>query len=97
MTTIKATVRGGRLEVQEPINLPDGTELLIPLPNGPGQTIEDGWDNSPGGIADWLNWFESLPTLSIPAEEEADAEAWLQQMDAYGLAKLEQANEDAHP
>jgi hypothetical protein len=33
MHTIKATVRGGRLEVDEPINLPDGTELEIPLPD----------------------------------------------------------------
>lgn len=32
MTTITATVRGGRLEVAEPIDLPDGTELLVPLP-----------------------------------------------------------------
>jgi len=36
-TTITATVRGGRLEVAEPINLPDGTELLIPLPNIPNE------------------------------------------------------------
>jgi hypothetical protein len=32
VTTIYATVRGGRLEVSEPIDLPDGTELRIPLP-----------------------------------------------------------------
>ena len=29
MTTIKAIVRGGRLEVEEPIDLPDGTEVDI--------------------------------------------------------------------
>jgi hypothetical protein len=34
VNTITATVRGGRLEVDEPINLPDGTELRIPLPDG---------------------------------------------------------------
>ncbi|QJW96780.1 hypothetical protein [Frigoriglobus tundricola] len=33
MGKIKVTVRGGRLEVDEPINLPDGTELEIPLPD----------------------------------------------------------------
>ncbi len=36
MSTIKATVRGGRLEVDEPINLPDGTELEISLPDDGG-------------------------------------------------------------
>lgn len=33
MTTITATVRGGRLEVAEPVNLPDGTELRVQLPD----------------------------------------------------------------
>ena len=84
MSTVKATVRGGRLELEEPINLPDGTELLIPLPNGPGKTEEDGWDNWPAGIADWLNCYDSLQPLVFTAAEEADAEAWLKKMDEYG-------------
>src|SRR5712692_52079 len=33
MTTIKATIRNGRIEVDAPIDLPDGTELTIPIPN----------------------------------------------------------------
>jgi hypothetical protein len=33
MTTIKAIVRNGRIEVDEPIDLPDGTELRIPIPD----------------------------------------------------------------
>ena len=32
MTTIRATVRGGRLELERPIDLPDGTKLDIPIP-----------------------------------------------------------------
>jgi hypothetical protein len=32
MTTITAVVRNGRLEVDEPLNLPNGTVLQIPLP-----------------------------------------------------------------
>jgi hypothetical protein len=94
MNTIKATVRGGRLEVEEPIDLPDGTELLIPLPNGPGQTDDDNWDNSPEGIADWLRWYESLEPLIITPEEEADTEAWLKKMDQEGLAKMDSRTED---
>lgn len=31
---IKAIVRNGRLETEEPIDLPDGTEHLIPVNNG---------------------------------------------------------------
>ena len=36
MSTIKAIVRNGRLEIETPINLPDGTELTIPIPDPPG-------------------------------------------------------------
>ncbi len=94
MATIKATVRGGRLEVDEPINLPDGTELLIPLPNGVGEAGEGDWDNSPEGIADWLKWYESLEPLIITAEEEADTEAWLKKMNEEGRSKAEKRIED---
>ncbi len=75
MTTIKATVRGGRLEVDQPINLPDGTELLIPLPNGAGATDDDDWDNSPEAIAEWLKWYDSLAPLIFTEEERAALEA----------------------
>ncbi len=94
MNTIKATVRGGRLEVDQPINLPDGTELLIPLPNGSDQNGDDEWDNSPEGIANWLRWYESLEPLIRTPEEEADTEAWLKKLDEYGGSKLEKRGED---
>jgi hypothetical protein len=35
ITTIKAVVRNGRIEVLDAVDLPDGTELSIPIP-GPG-------------------------------------------------------------
>lgn len=89
MTTIKAPVKDGRLEVEEPIDLPDGTELLIPLPNVPNQTDETGWDNSPEGIADWLKWYDSLEPLTITVAEEADTEAKLKKINEYGIAKME--------
>ena len=86
MNTIKATVKGGRLEVDEPINLPDGTELDIPLPDE-GEDIEPGWDNSPAGIAAWLKWYDSLEPLTLTETEEAEAEAWMKQCDTVAANK----------
>jgi hypothetical protein len=40
MMTIKATVRAGRLVVDEPTNLPDGTEVEL-LPLDPGDWLDD--------------------------------------------------------
>ncbi len=74
MIPIKAVVRNGRLETDEPINLPDGTEILIPLSNGPLDD-EEGWDNSPEGIAAWLQWYTSLEPLIFTEEEKAAREA----------------------
>ena len=38
--TIKAHVRDGRLVIDEPINLPDGTEIEL-LPLDPGDWLDD--------------------------------------------------------
>ena len=39
-TTVKITVRMGCFELDEPLDLPDGTELLVPVPLGAGA-----WDD----------------------------------------------------
>ena len=95
-TLVRGVVRNGRIEVETPINLPDGTELLIPLPEGvsPSPVSEVGWDNSPEGIAAWLAWLNALPTLTITPEEEADTAAWRKKMSEYGIATMEKGIED---
>ena len=91
MATIKAIIRGGRLEVDEPIDLPDGTELLIPLPNGAPipNNGDDGWDNSPEGIAEWLTWYDSLEPLVFTDDERAAADAARQARREWELAQFE--------
>ena len=59
MKTIQAIFRNGRIETDEPLNLPEGTRLLIPIPNGESDDGDD-WDNSPEGIAAWLKWHDSF-------------------------------------
>lgn len=73
MTVIKGVVRNGRIETNEPLDLPEGTELLIPLPTRLAD--DDGWDNSPEGIAAWLKWYASLEPLIFTDEEKAAWEA----------------------
>jgi hypothetical protein len=89
MNAIRAVVRNGRIETDEPLNLPEGTELVIPLPDPSGNGAEDyeeGWDTSPEGISAWLRWSEGLEPLTITPAEEADAEAWLRKCDELGAA-----------
>jgi len=74
MTTIKAIVRNGRIEVDKPIDLPDGTELTIPIPDPlecPGIRDED-WSDTPEAIEAWIRWYDSLePVEFTPAERSA--------------------------
>ena len=77
MTTIKAVVRQGRLEVDRPIELPDGTELVIPIPsNGaaPGNR-EDNSPDSPDAIEAWIRWYDSLEPIEMTDAERGQAAA----------------------
>jgi hypothetical protein len=71
MTTIKAIVRGGRLELDRPIDLPDGTELLIPVPDA---ADEDG-PMPPEEIARVLAAMDQMIPFEMIPEEEAGIEA----------------------
>jgi hypothetical protein len=78
MTTIRAVIRDRRIDVPAPSDLPDGTEVLLTIgTDGPDEELEEGWDNSPEGIAAWLKWYDSLQPLIFTPEEEADTQAWL--------------------
>jgi len=84
MDTIRGVVRNGRIETDDPIRLPEGTELLIPLPeldsNDPelDSNDEDGWDDSRESIAAWLAWADSLEPLAFTDAERAAWEADMQ-------------------
>jgi hypothetical protein len=87
MDTIKAVIRNGRIETDVPLDLPEGTELLIPIPDLSGD-VERDWDNSPEGIAAWLDWADSIQPLVRTEQEAAEAEAWLKKCDQYAALKL---------
>ena len=74
MEAIKAMVRNGRIETDGPVDLPDGTKVLI-LRSNTSDSAEDQWDDSPEGIAAWLKWYDSLDPLIFTDKER---EAWKQ-------------------
>lgn len=69
MQEIKGWVRNGHIETEEPVSLPEGTELRIRA----ADSVEgdDDWDNSPEGIRDWLEWYETLEPLILTDDERA--------------------------
>lgn len=66
--TIQAVVRDGKLELEGPLDLPDGTVLTIPLP----ESMDD-IEDSPEEIERWIRWYDSFEPIQFTDEERA---AW---------------------
>lgn len=69
------TIQNGKVVSAEPIDLPDGTAVRITAPDNAQSEEDDGWDNSPEGIAAWLKRVESLEPLVFTEEEKKAWEA----------------------
>jgi hypothetical protein len=72
MVMIRATVRNGRIEPDEPLNLPDGTELLIPVPDSPSGRAGDE-PMSPEEIERVLAAMDRMESLQMT---DAELAAW---------------------
>ncbi len=68
--TIKAVVRNGQLELETPLDLPDGTVVTIPMPEA-----TDEREDSPEEIASWLEWYAAFEPLHFTDDERAAWEA----------------------
>jgi hypothetical protein len=93
MTTMTATVRKGQLELPRPIDLPDGTEVEIRLPEQEGEVSgrEDGDMMTPDEIARTLAAMEKVEPLEMSDEERAALTA-----DRQARKEWEKAHFDAH-
>jgi hypothetical protein len=56
---IHAIIWNGRIETKVPLDLPEGTKLLI-VPADDVTDEESGWDDTPEGIAEWLRRYDAL-------------------------------------
>jgi hypothetical protein len=93
MTTIKAIVRSGRIEVIEPIDLPDGTELTIPIPDPSGSLEIPNNDESPEAIEAWIRWYDSLEPLELSPAERAAWDAARREQKQLELAQWEKRSQ----
>jgi hypothetical protein len=75
MNAIKATVQGGRIELQAPPDWPDGTEVIVQPVSREDQLgiREEDWQDTPEAVAAWLKWYDSLEPLVFTDEERV---AW---------------------
>jgi hypothetical protein len=96
MTTVKAIIRNGRIEVDAPIDLPDGTELTISLPDAAQilRTREQDQADPPEAVEAWIRWYDSLEPLEFTSQERAAWEAARQAQKEFELAQWEKHSKD---
>ena len=76
----KGVIRNGRVETDRPIDLPDGTEVVV-APEAAG-----GVDPvPPAEIARVLAAMQRLGSLDIPDAVAADLDAWERKLNQHGI------------
>ncbi|HYV36147.1 MAG TPA: hypothetical protein VE988_10615 [Gemmataceae bacterium] len=93
MTTITGTVRDGRIETEKPLDLPDGTQLVIPLPaNGEG-VGENDLPESLEAREDWTRWYNALEPMEFTEEERAARDAARKAQKEYELSQWDKRSQ----
>ena len=87
---LKGVIRNGRVEVEEPIDLPEGTEVVV---TSATTGLDDG-PMSPEEIARDLAAMQRLQPLEIPEDVEAELEAWERLVNQHGIDNADKGLED---
>ena len=87
---LKGVIRNGRVEVEGPIDLPEGTEVVVT--SGPPGPDDDAM--SPAEIARVLTAMHRLQPLEIPDDIGADLDAWERKLNQHGIDNADTGIED---
>ena len=84
---LKGVIRNGRVEMDTPIDLPEGIEVVV-------APTEDDGPMSPEEIARVLDGMQRLQPLDIPDAVAAELEEWEQALNRRGIDRAEAGIED---
>jgi hypothetical protein len=93
---MKGVVRNGRVEVAEPINLPDGSEVTI-TGHTNGKFADNDRPMTPSEIADVIAAMAKVEPFDMTVEERVSADAWEKKVNDYTIANLDKGFEDVFP
>ncbi len=92
----KGVIRNGRVEIAEPIDLPDGTEVIVTgqAPVRSEDSRESDRPMSPDEIAQTLAAMAKIEPFDMTEEERAAADAWEKKIHDYTIANLDKDIEE---
>ncbi len=90
MNAIKAVWTQGRILPSEPVNWPEGSELLIePLPSMERIGLDEAdWRDGPAAQADWDAWIRTLEPAQLSAAERESLERFQDEQRRFNLAAV---------
>ncbi len=88
---LKGVIRHGRVEVDEPINLPEGTEVVVTTEAG---AADNDRPMPPEEIVRVLAAMQKLQPLEIPDDVAADLDTWEQKLNQQGIENNDKGIED---
>ena len=92
---LKGTIQHGQVVLPIPANVPDGTQVTV-LTHQPFNRLgipDDEWPTDPDGIAQLIARMDRVEPFDITPTEEANIEAWRQQVREYTFANQNRATE----
>ena len=87
MSTIRGTIRDGKVVLDEPSDLPDGTRVFVG--KGPvAMLTEDEQGDDPESITRWLAAFDALPGAVESPSDDPGVVAWRNAMKRHNLTAI---------
>lgn len=97
MNAIMATWKGGQIVPREPVNWPEGCDLVVePLPAMSAKIglDESEWRDDASSRADWDAWIQTIEPFEFTAEEEANIARFDAEMRRYNIEAVRRQMEE---
>jgi hypothetical protein len=88
MNAVKATWTNGRIVPGEPVDWPDGSELVVEPVGTNGEKVgvdESEWRDDPAALADWDSWLRTVEPRVLTDDERTAFAAYDEEVRRYNL------------
>jgi hypothetical protein len=92
VNAIKATWINGQILPAEPVDWPEGSELLVePLASPEKIGLDEAeWRDDAQSIADWVAWVDTIEPLLLSDEERAEMERYRAEQRRFNVEAVRQ-------
>jgi hypothetical protein len=92
MNPIKATWINGKIMLAEPVDWPEGSELIVEPVAAPDKIglDESDWRDDAAALAAWDAWLPTVEPLALSDEERATFERYREESRQYNLEAVRQ-------